>query len=222
MKDITMMDPQGVSAKFNLETYLEARKVAKRITLLFAAQCDVGITEAEGFHLLDELFAAQGVEKKWHPHKFRIGSDTTKVFRDKSDTSLKLADNDIYFIDIGPVVNGHEADYAQTFTVGQNAEYSKIQRHSKIIFDECANYWRENKPSGSELYAFADERAKHYGYILKNQEGGHRLGDFPHALFYKGRLSNFEKVPVDNLWVLEIHLNNQEETFGAFYEDILT
>lgn len=216
-----MMDPQGVSAKFNLETYMEARKVAKRIALLFAAQVDVGINEEQGLKILDELFLAQGVEKKWHPHKFRIGSDTTKVFRDKSDQSLTLKENDIYFVDIGPVVNGHEADFAQTFTVGQNPEYSQIQRHSKVIFDECQAYWQSEKPTGEELYAFADSRAKNYGYVLKNQEGGHRLGDFPHALYYKGRLSNFDKIPLENVWVLEIHLNNTKETFGAFYEDIL-
>lgn len=216
-----MNNPEGVSAKFNIETYMEARKVAKRIALLFASQVDAGITEAEGHALLDELFAAQGVEKKWHPHKFRIGSDTTKVFRDKSDKSLSLQKNDIYFVDIGPVVNGHEADFAQTFTTGQNPEFAKIQKTSKLIFDECQQYWQENDPSGVALYEYADSRAKHYGYILKNQEGGHRLGDFPHALYYKGRLSNFEKTPIENLWVLEIHLNNKDETFGAFYEDIL-
>ena len=216
-----MNNPEGISAKFNLETYLEARKVAKRIALLFAAQVDVGITEEEGMALLDDLFQAQGVEKKWHPHKFRIGSDTTKVFRDKSDKSLKLKENDIYFVDIGPVINGHEADFAQTFTIGQSPDYAKIQRASRKIFDECLNFWQEKKPTGVELYEFAQEKAENDGYILKNQEGGHRLGDFPHALYYKGRLSNFEKQPVENLWVLEIHLNNKEETYGAFYEDIL-
>jgi Xaa-Pro aminopeptidase len=216
-----MNNPEGVSAKFNLETYLEARKVAKRIALLFAAQVDEGITEEGGFHLLDELFKAQGVENKWHPHKFRIGSDTTKVFREKSDKSLKLKKDDIYFIDIGPVVNGHEADYAQTFTIGQNIDYANIQKESKRIFDECLSFWQKDSPTGKELYSYAEELAHKAGYILKNQEGGHRLGDFPHALFYKGRLSNFEKVPVENLWVLEIHLNNKDETFGAFYEDIL-
>lgn len=216
-----MNNPEGVSAKFNLETYMEARKVAKRIALLFASQVDAGMNEADGMQLLDELFEAQGVEKKWHPHKFRIGNDTTKVFRDKSDKSLMLKENDIYFVDIGPVVNGHEADFAQTFTLGQNEEYAKIQRASRAIFDDCLNHWQTHNPSGVELYRYAEKRAEEAGYILKNQEGGHRLGDFPHALFYKGRLSGFEKVPVENLWVLEIHLNNSEETFGAFYEDIL-
>ena len=93
-----MNNPEGVSAKFNIETYMEARKVAKRIALLFASQVDAGITEAEGHALLDELFAAQGVDKKWHPHKFRIGSDTTKVFRDKSDKSLSLQKNDLLWM----------------------------------------------------------------------------------------------------------------------------
>ena len=47
------------------------------------------------------------------------------------------------------------------------------------------------------------------------------LGDFPHALFYKGQLSEFKKMPVENLWVLEILIKHPEKEFGAFIEDIL-
>ena len=51
---------------------------------------------------------------------------------------------------------------------------------------------------------------------------GHRLGDFPHALHYKGKLSDFSEAPFPNLWVLEIHLIDEKINRGAFFEDILT
>lgn len=49
-----------------------------------------------------------------------------------------------------------------------------------------------------------------------------RLGDFPHALYFKDSLSEVEFAPIENLWVLEIHIRCQESKRGAFYEDILS
>jgi Xaa-Pro aminopeptidase len=216
-----MNEIEGTSAKFNLETYLEARKMARKIILLTASQVDVGMTEADGEEILDQLFKNFGIEKKWHPHKFRIGVNTTKSFREKSEPNIKLAQNDIYFIDIGPVIDGHEADFGQTFTTGQNPENSLLQKSSRDVFNEVQTIWKEEGLSGTELYSRAAEMADSKGYILNTNMNGHRLGDFPHALYYKGKLQDFDKKPIENLWVLEILLRHKELEIGAFYEDIL-
>ena len=50
---------------------------------------------------------------------------------------------------------------------------------------------------------------------------GHRLGDFPHKVCSSKKLSKLEKVPVENLWVLEIHLIDEDSDQSAFFEDIL-
>ena len=50
---------------------------------------------------------------------------------------------------------------------------------------------------------------------------GHRIGDFPHHIHYRGGLCETEKVPLDNLWILEIHIISQCGSYGAFYEDII-
>ena len=216
-----MNEIEGTTAKFNLETYLEARKMARKIILLTASQIDVGMTEEDGLKILDQLFENFGIEKKWHPHKFRIGTNTTKSFREKSEPGIKLAENDIYFIDIGPVINGHEADYGQTFTTGQNPENSLIQKSSRDVFNEVQTLWQEDGLIGSELYTKAQEIAESKGYTLNTKMNGHRLGDFPHALYYKGSLQDFDRKPIENLWVLEILLKHKELNIGAFFEDIL-
>jgi Xaa-Pro aminopeptidase len=216
-----MNEIEGTTAKFNLETYLEARKMARKIVLLTASQVDVGMTEEDGIKILDQLFENFGIEKKWHPHKFRFGVNTTKSFREKSEPAVKLAQNDIYFIDIGPVINGHEAAYGQTFTRGQNPENSLIQKSSRDVFNEVQTLWKEEGLTGAELYSKAEKIADSKGYILNTKMNGHRLGDFPHALFYKGNLQELDKKPIDNLWVLEILLRHKELEIGAFYEDIL-
>lgn len=216
-----MKDPEGTGDKFDLASYMEARKTARRIALLFASHADEGMDEEEGLSILAELFKRNGVEKQWHPSKLRIGKNTLKSFREKSEPGVKLQKEDIYFVDIGPVVNGHEADFGQTFTLGQNPEHSKIQRASKKVWDELAVHWKVDKLSGKELYEKAKELAAGEGYDLNDQMQGHRLGDFPHALFSRGKLGDFEKTPAENLWVLEVHLRHPTLSIGAFYEDIL-
>ena len=216
-----MRDPEGLGENFNLAAYMEARKVARKIALLFASHVDEGMTEEQGLEIIEELMQRHGVDKKWHPSKFRIGSNTLKSFREKSDPGVVVQKDDIYFLDIGPVVNGQEADYGQTFTLGQNPEYAKIQRASKLVWDELAALWRVEKLTGAELYEKAKELAQKHGYVLNEQMQGHRLGDFPHAIHSKGKLGEFEKTPAQNLWVLEVHLRHPEKAIGAFFEDIL-
>ena len=214
-------DIQGTSAKFNLDSYMEARKIAQRISLLFASHIDVGMTEDDGQKIIEDLFKMNGVEKNWHPTKVRFGKNTTKSFREKSEPGVTLQDKDIYFLDIGPVINGHEADIGMTYSIGQNPEYGHAQKTVREIFNEVRALWKEKELTGEQLYTEAKRITEDKGYILNMDMTGHRLGDFPHALFYKGKLSEFEKTPVENLWVLEILIKHPEKEFGAFMEDIL-
>ena len=162
-----------------------------------------------------------GAEKKWHPHKFRIGKNTTKAFRELSDLKVKLQENDIFFIDIGPVFEGYEGDFGKTFTLGTNLNYQKISHDIKTIFDQTNEYWNNEKPTGSELYIYLEKLANKFGYILNTAMNGHRLSDFPHAVYHRGKLQDFEQKPVPNLWVLEVLIKDSSEEFGAFYEDII-
>ncbi len=212
---------EGTSEKFNITTYMEARKLAQKIVLLTASQFDVGMTEDQGSTIIDELCENFNVERKWHPNKFRIGRNTTKAFREKSHPDVKLQKNDIYFLDLGLVINGHEADFGQTFTVGQNLEFAHAQKSVREIFNELKALWKEKSISGEALYIEGEKLAREKGYILNTAMDGHRLGDFPHGAFYKGSLSEFAKKPIENLWVLEVLIRHPEKEFGAFYEDIL-
>ena len=216
-----MSDLEGTSINFDLNSYLHARKIAQRISFLFASHVEVGMAEKDGLDLLDKLFEMHKIEQKWHPHKFRIGENTTKSFREKSNQNVRLQKEDIYFLDIGPVINGHEADIGHTYTIGQNLEYAHAQKSVREIFNELQFLWKEENLTGKDLYHQAKTLAEKKGYILDDKMQGHRLGDFPHALYYKGALSEFKRTPVENLWVLEILIKHPSLKFGAFFEDIL-
>lgn len=212
---------ESVSHNFNLEEFLTARSLTMKIVEKFKEKIFVGMNEDQGIQILDNLFAEYNVEKKWHPTKFRIGINTTKSFKDISQENIHLKDEDIYFVDIGPVLNGHEGDYGKTFMKGQNQVYKDIIEASVNVFNETKRKWQEDNLSGAGLYSFAKECAKKFGFKLNEKMSGHRVGDFPHHVFYRGGLNEFEKVPSTNLWVLEIHLIDEKNQIGAFFEDVL-
>jgi methionine aminopeptidase len=209
-----------VGSEFNLEVFMNARKLARKISLLFASHMEVGTTYNEAFLILEDLIDKHGAQKRWHPTKLRFGSDTAKAFREKSDTGKALQKDDIYFLDIGPVFDGHEADFGQTFTIGQNPEFAAIQRASKVVFDKVHEKWRSESLTGIQLYDYAKKCAKDLGYELNDKMAGHRVSEFPHAIHYKKSLKDYESKPSENIWILEILLKHPTKEFGAFFEDI--
>lgn len=215
------MGIQSFGEKFDRQKFYHARSVARDITYELSSMIRPGMTEADAHRLYKELCTKQPVDKQWHPAKLRFGPNTLKNFKDESVPHV-LQEEDIFFIDIGPVVEGHEADYGETFTVGSIFEQKHIADCSKKVFNEVASYWKEKRCEGQELYEFAKSRAEHYGHHLNMGSDGHRIGDFPHHVFFKGALNECEENVVPDAWILEIHLWNRARTFGAFYEDILT
>lgn len=205
---------------FNLEKFLEARKKTKKVVDEVSSRVFLGMTEEDGHKLIDEILDKYGASNKWHPSKFRIGKNTTKAFREQSE-QVKLRKDDIYFIDIGPVFDGHEGDYGETFVFGKSEEYLNIILACKKIFIQTAKACREEDLTGIELYEYASLFSKELGYELNLKMAGHRLGDFPHALHFKGKLKEVNVIPKEHLWVLEILIKHPHRDFGAFYEDLI-
>ena len=211
---------ENLGAGFNLNDYLCAQEKTKQVVLEFSKKIHPGITEKAAKILLEKMLDDSGLEKRWHPTKLRMGANTVRNFRDDS-IEYVLKDNDIFFIDIGPVYYNHEGDYGETFTVGNDARLKKLAMSSKEIFYITQNVWKEQKLTGSELYKFADNEAQKRNLKLNSNMYGHRLGDFPHAVHSKEKLGSLTFNPAPHLWVLEIHLIDEELEVGSFFEDIL-
>lgn len=181
-----------------------------------------GIGEEEAKLAAAEVFRELGVERLWHPVLIRIGANTTKTYRQKSDPAVRLGENDSYFIDLGLVFDGHEGDVGDTFVVGNAPQRQACAEAARTLFGEVADAWRTRNLSGRALYAFADERAQAMGWRLNHAIKGHRVSDFPHAIHKGGDLGDLAGAPSDGRWILEIQIAHPTEPFGAFYEDLLS
>jgi Xaa-Pro aminopeptidase len=214
------MSIQDFGEKFDLDKFYHARDVARDMTHELASHIKADMTEDDAHELYKVIYKKHGIEKNWHPPKLRFGPNTLKTFKEVSDP-YTLQDEDIFYIDIGPIVDEHEADYGETFTLGSNFEHKKIAYNSVKIFNEVSQKWQDNKLRGPELYEWATKRASELGYKLNMGSDGHRIGDFPHHVFFKGAIIECEEELLPNAWILEIQLDHPKLKFGAFYEDIL-
>ena len=211
---------ENLGERFNLDHFLAAREGAIKIVRDVAKKVTVGMSEDEAHQLLKTAFDRNGTQKLWHPSKVRFAANTLKTFREISEPNIKLKKGDLFFFDIGPVINDHEGDYGETFLC-QSSESSELIDASKSVFEQTAKAWKKQGLTGKKLYAFAAEKAQELGFELNLDMDGHRLGDFPHALHFKGGLPDHDAIPKPGLWILEIHLRDPKTNRGAFFEDLL-
>jgi Xaa-Pro aminopeptidase len=207
----------------------ELRMAQKRGWEAFAAIREMirpGMLEEEARVAGEKILKDFGFEKSWHRLYVRFGENTLLKFGEPSKPDTRLGENDIYFLDIGPVWRGrdgllYEGDVGDTVVVGNDAEMKACAEITRKLFRTVAEIWRRESLSGAELYARAAEETRKLGYVLHPQVDGHRAGDFPHQVFYKGGIGEIDFKPSAGIWILEIQIRHPTHPFGAFFEDTL-
>jgi hypothetical protein len=211
----------AVSAHFDLKHFIQVR--TQTISLLddLIACIKIGMKESDVIIAMKEVLSSPPVNKNWHPLKFRVDQNTTLNFSDQPLSDPIIGQESFYFIDIGPVINGYEGDYGETYYFGSDPQKKFLQTAAKKVFNFTQNIWRSENISGKELYLRASQYAHSLGLELNLRMDGHRLGDFPHQLYFKGGLAEIDEIAVENVWILEIHVLDHKLNLGAFYEDLL-
>ncbi len=80
------------------------------------------MSEEEARHTASDVLAVRGLRKGWHQVLVRFGPNTTLNFDDPSHPDVVLGDDDIFFVDIGPIHGGCEGDAGDTFAVGDDPD----------------------------------------------------------------------------------------------------
>ena len=212
---------QAVGIKFDLQKMLLARDQTFAAVERIALQVKVGMSESAARLMAKEVLTEMGMDRIWHQILVRFGSNTLKKFNEPSAGDPILQPNDIFFIDLGVVWDGHEGDSGKTFVVGNDPEMLACAQACREIYQEVELHWRTTRCSGKELYDYAEQVAEQKGWRLNVEIRGHRVSDFPHAIYRAGDLGDFEGVPNVGLWILEIQIAHPTKPYGAFYEDLL-
>lgn len=212
---------EAVGANYALESMRYAQARTWEAVDAIAAAIRPGMTELEAVALGKQVLADLGMERIWHPLLIRFGGNTLKTFKQRSEGNPVLGEHDIFFIDMGVVWRGHEGDAGATFVTGNDPEMAACAAAAKTLFQRVEARWRETGCSGVELYDFAQRQAEAMGWQLNLDIKGHRVSDFPHAIYRAGDLGDYAGQPGGGLWILEIQLAHPTRAYGAFYEDLL-
>jgi Xaa-Pro aminopeptidase len=213
---------EQVKDGFDLDQFLSGQKRAWQLLEELKTQIQPGMTEAQAHQIYSALQEKSGAQKYWHPAKIRFGVNTLHSFSEPSNPDVVLQANDIFFVDIGPIYNGYEGDVGRTFQVGEWPQAKRVIESCELIFHKVAEKFKTQQLKGAELYVYAESLAREQGYELVGDGAqGHRIGDFPHAIHYRGSLKGFDRTPSPHRWILEIQLRDHASQIGAFYEDLL-
>lgn len=213
--------PEAVGANFSLPAMIRARDLTFEAVRAIAAAIRPGMSEGRAHEVADEILAGMGMERLWHRNVIRFGPDTVKTFSGEFSPDYVLKDDDIFYVDLGVVWDGHEGDAGDTFAVGNDPDMIACAQAARDLWAEVAERWRKDRQSGQSLYDFANLRATQMGWRLNWEVKGHRVSDFPHRIYQAGALGDFSTVPKTGLWILEIQIAHPTRSIGAFYEDLL-
>lgn len=207
-----------------LFSVIEARK-------LIAAGKTEGQINTEIYNLAFELF---GVEKYWHKRIVRAGINTLQPY-DSNPPDLTLKEDEIIFLDFGPIFEDWEADFGRTYVIGNDPLKHKLKGDIETAWHEAKNWFHlQTHLTGASYWEYLNELAKQYGWTYGGQLGGHLIGHFPHeklepknyGLYVHPENFNDMFLPDANgnkrHWILEIHFVDREKEIGGFFEQLLT
>jgi Xaa-Pro aminopeptidase len=183
--------------------------------------------ERDIFALAEQDF---GVTVHWHKRIVRAGANTVAIFSENPPIR-QVEEDDIVFLDLGPVFEQWEADVGRTYVIGDDPRKHELCADLETIFDSLTDHLhRHTDITGAELYDEAVRQAVQAGWLFGGQIAGHLVGEFPHARI-KGDKNHHRISPANPTrmrdpdpdgnprhWIIEVHLVDPDRTFGGFYE----
>ncbi|RMZ83061.1 hypothetical protein DV738_g1335, partial [Chaetothyriales sp. CBS 135597] len=200
-----------------------------------------GVSEKQLSNEIHELGRQRhGVRTHWHKRVVRSGRNTLLPYEENPPDRI-LEEDDILFVDLGPVFEQWEADFGRTFVLGgggtnknKDPVKAKLQADLQPIWDTVkARFDADPDITGEQLYAAACEESRKAGWEFGGKHSGHLVGNFPHERIPNDKISLYitkgngsrmrdtDKDGNKRFWILEIHLVDRERGVGSFMEQLL-
>jgi Xaa-Pro aminopeptidase len=176
---------------------------------------------------------AFGIERHWHKRIVRAGLNTLAIAGDNPPIRA-IGEDDMVFLDLGPVLEHWEADVGRSYAVGADPAKHALARELPLQFDALrAHFLAHPDMTGADLYAFACRSAEAAGWRFGGAIAGHIVSEFPHARLpgpkqrnhispaNPDRMRDPDALGRTRYWIGEIHLVSPDGAFGGFYERLL-
>jgi Xaa-Pro aminopeptidase len=194
------------------------------------------MTETEFTKKIEQLVLDKsGIHDYWHKRLVRSGPNTLLPYRDRGLPDRIIQNDDILFVDLGPVFEKWEADFGRTFVLGNDPLKKQLRDALLPVWTKARDaFWSKPHMSGSELYAEVRAAAREAGYEHLNPHAGHLVGDYPHEKIPKDKVALYIHPENGKMmksrgrggglrhWILEVHLVDSERGYGGFFEQLLS
>jgi Xaa-Pro aminopeptidase len=175
-----------------------------------------------------------GIEKHWHKKIVRSGKNTLAIYPD-NPPNRRLDKDDILFIDLGPIVEGYEADIGRTYVLGNDAKKLKLKKDVEDAWYEIQEWYQQQTVlKASDLFNYAVLKAKRLGWEFGGEIAGHIVGKFPHeqpadpkSLELDIHPDNHDDIYLRDAdgnqrhWILELQFIDKENEIGGYFEQLL-
>jgi Xaa-Pro aminopeptidase len=216
---------------------VDAQKKAQALFAEVKAQNLIrpGVAESEiNKSIYDLAERMYGISRYWHKRIVRAGPNTLVPY-DENPRDLTIGEDDIVFLDLGPVFEEWEADFGRTYVLGTDPMKHKLCRDIEQAFAAGKRHFQQHPEiTSAELYAHARHLAEQAGWEYGGPIAGHLIGVFPHEKIAGDKISlyvhpenhNQMRMPDpsgrERHWIFEIHFVDRARQIGGFYEELLT
>lgn len=175
-----------------------------------------------------------GIERHWHKKIVRSGKNTLAIYPDNPSNRI-IEKDDILFIDLGPIVEDHEADIGRTYVLGNDAQKLKLKKDVEDAWYEIREWYHQQTTlKASELFQYVVEKAKEYGWEFGGEIAGHIVGKYPHEQPLDPKSVELDIHPENHNdmflpdadgnqrhWILELQFVDKEKGIGGYFEQLL-
>ena len=193
-----------------------------------------GITERALSNEIRDLAKGMfGVTRHWHKRIVRAGENTLET-ADENPPDRVIADDDILFLDFGPIFEEWEADFGRTFVLGSDPRKLALRDALPEVWHAGHDYFhRHPDVTGEELFDHVVTLSEDRGWVFGGIIAGHLVGEFPHEKIAGDEIDSYiapgskqpmrrkERSGKECHWILEVHLHDEDRRFGGFHEELL-
>ncbi len=180
--------------------------------------------------LADEMF---GTRRFWHKRIVRAGAHTMSPYEDNPPDGI-LGEDDIVFLDFGPIFADWEADFGRTYVLGDDPAKHRLADDLPRIWQAGREYFVAHpNVTGAQMFSYVTGLMADAGWEHPAEHVGHLVGEFPHERIAGDQLESYltpanvhslrrtDAAGRDCHWILEVHLVDRQRGFGGFYEQLL-